>query len=101
MSAYLIYQYNILDRSRVDELGPLSIPILEKYGGEIAIGDYVLTLEGSPYSHIVAYKFESLEAAKRFYESVEHQELSKLRREVIEGTVILVPEFGHNHGRSE
>jgi len=63
VSAYLIFHYNILDRGRIDELGPLVDPVLAKYKGEIAIGDYVQELEGSPYSHMVAYKFTSKQSA--------------------------------------
>lgn len=29
-------------------------PLLEKYNGEVAIGDTIIPLEGSPYSHLVA-----------------------------------------------
>ena len=41
-----------------------------------------------------AYKFNSIEIAKNFYESVESRELSKLRNEITEGFTILVPEYG-------
>ena len=97
MSAYLIFQYNILDRSRINELGPLIDPLLKKYNGEITIGDYVQELEGAAYSHIVAYKFSSQQTALDFYNSPEHQEISKIRNAITNGTVIVVPEFGINH----
>ena len=97
MSGYIIYHYNILDRSRIDELGPLPAPLLEKYKGEISIGDYVITLEGSPYSHFVAYKFESQQVALDFFNSEEHKEISKIRNQITDGIVIMVPEFGFKH----
>ncbi len=94
MSCYIIYHYNIIDKERIELLGPLSLPIVKKYGGELVIANYADFLDGSsPYSHIVVYKFESKELAKSFYESEESRELSKLRNEVTEGFVVLAPQF--------
>ena len=39
MSGYIIYHYNILDEERIDQLGTLSLPILEKYSGKIVVGN--------------------------------------------------------------
>ena len=97
MSAYLIFHYNITDRSRIDELGPLTKPIVEKYKGKIVIADYIKKLEGTPYSHMVAYKFETQQTALDFYNSKEHQEISKTRNEITNGTALLVPELGNKH----
>ena len=95
MSGYIIYHYNILDKERINELGPLSLPILEKYGGELVVGSSVTRLEGSPYTHMVVYKFDSKEKAQAFYESEESRELSKLRNKVTEGFVVFVPEYSN------
>lgn len=94
MSGYIIYHYNITDIERIDQLGPLSLPIIEKYAGELVVASGVRVLEGSPYTNMVIYKFQSMEAAKAFYESEESKELSKLRNEITEGIVICVPEYG-------
>jgi len=96
MSAYVIYHYNIKDRDRIDELGPLADPIVKKYGGELAVGDYIISLEGSPYSHLVAYKFESQKVALDFYDE-EHKVNGETRNQVMDGTVIMVPAFGNKH----
>jgi len=95
MSGMLIFHYNILDRSRIDKLGPLVEPVLKKYKGEIVIGNYVMKLEGESYSHCVAYKFESQRAALEFFHSEEHQAVSKLRNEITDGIAFMVAEFGH------
>ncbi|SIT19090.1 Uncharacterized conserved protein, DUF1330 family [Thalassolituus maritimus] len=94
MSGYIIYHYNIIDEKRIDQLGPLSLPIVEKYSGKLVVGSGVRVLEGSPYTNMVIYKFKSIESAKVFYESKEAQELSKLRNEITEGIVVFVPEYG-------
>ena len=96
MSGYILYHYNIRDRTRINELGPLSLPIIEKYGGELIVASTVTRLEGSPYTHMVVYKFASKERAQNFYESEESRELSKLRNKVTEGFVIIVPEYGND-----
>lgn len=94
MSCYIIYHYNILNKDRIELLGPRSLPIVERFGGELVIASYTNFLEGSsPYSHMVAYKFKSKELAQRFYESEENRELSALRNEITEGFVIFVPEY--------
>jgi len=93
VSGYIIYHYNILDRERIELLGPLSLPIVEKYGGELVVGSSVTTLEGLPYTHMVVYKFKTKESARSFYESEQSQELSKLRNEITEGFVVFVPEY--------
>jgi len=92
MSGYIIYHYNILDEKRIDQLGPLSLPILEQFGGKLIVGSGVKVLEGSPFTNMVMYKFKDSETARAFYESEESQELSKLRNEITEGFVVFVPE---------
>lgn len=95
MSGYIIYNYNVIDKERINELGPLSLPIIKKYGGELLVASTVTSLEGSPYSHMVVYKFGSKERAQAFYDSEESRELSKLRNKVTEGSVVIVPELNH------
>jgi uncharacterized protein (DUF1330 family) len=96
MSGYIIYHYNIVDKERINELGPLSLPIVEKYNGELIVASTVARLEGSPYTHMVIYKFNSMEQAQAFYESEESRELSKLRNKVTEGFVVIVSEYGQD-----
>lgn len=94
MSCYIIYHYNILDKERIGQLGPLSLPIVEKFGGKLVVASDVTCLEGcSSYLHMVVYKFESKDVAQKFYESQESRELSKLRNEITEGFTILVPHY--------
>ena len=97
MSGFIVNHYNILDRSRINELGPLYSPLLKKYEGKVAVGDYVIPLEGVPYSHFVAYKFPSQAAALEFYNSTEHKEISIIRNQIIDGVVFMVPEIGFAH----
>ncbi len=93
MSAYLIFNYNIIDRARIDELGPLSLPVVESFGGELCIGSYVKVLENSEFSHMVAYKFPDMSSAESFYNSEENKKITALRNKLIKGSVVLVPGF--------
>lgn len=93
MSGFVIHHYNIIDRSRVDELGPLTRPIAEKYGAEVIVGSPVRALVGKTYSHMVIYQLESFEAALSFYHSPEMQGLEEMRSQIIEGFSAVVP--GH------
>ena len=93
MSGYIIYHYNILDQKRIDQLGPLSLPILEKFGGKLIVGSGVKALEGAPFTNMVIYQFKDQEAARAFYESEDSLELSKLRNEITEGCTMFVPGY--------
>lgn len=97
MSGYIIFHYKILDSVRIEEQGPRSLPVLREHGGELVIGSYVTPLEGSPFTHMVVYKFPTQEAAMGYYESGEIQELSKLRREITEGFAVYVPAYDRHY----
>ena len=99
MAGYILHYYNIIDRARVDELGPLSLPIVEKYGGEIMVASPVKVPKGkSIYSSMIIYKFESFEAALKCYHSPESVDLSKLRDQIIDGISMVLP--GHTETES-
>ncbi|MEP3277583.1 MAG: DUF1330 domain-containing protein [Stappiaceae bacterium] len=93
MAGYVLHHYNIIDRSRIDELGPKSLPIVEKYGGELIVASPVKTLIGSTsYSSMVVYEFASFEAALEFYNSPEMADLAEFRNQVIDGFATVLPD---------
>ena len=95
MAGYVVHHYNIIDRDRVDQLGPKSLKIAEKYGATVLVGSPVKTLTGtSDYSHMVIYKLDSFEAALRFYHSPEMAEFSEFRDQIINGFSAVLP--GHD-----
>lgn len=91
MAGYVIYHYNITDRSRIDELTRLSHPIDKKYGAEVIVGSPVKALEGHTMTHMVILKFASFEMAQTYYHCAENKQLSRLRNEITEGWVTVVP----------
>ncbi len=51
------------------------------------------TVEGQPQQVIVVIEFESMAAAKTFYESAAYQAIISLRTESTTGWVLISPEF--------
>ena len=95
MAGYVLHHYNIIDRSRVGELGPMSLPILEKYDAELVISSPIKPLKGTTaYSNMVVYKFESFTAALEFYHSSEMAEFAIIRDQIIDGFATVIP--GHS-----
>ena len=92
MSAYAIFNYNILDRNKIDELTERITPINEKYGAEVIVGSPVKTLEGEALSSMVIYKFKDFQSAQDWYHSIEHRELTLFRNEITEGWATIVPD---------
>ena len=46
MSAYIIFNYKILDRIKIEEVRGLLEPILKKYETEVIVASPVKTIEG-------------------------------------------------------
>lgn len=91
MSAYIIFNYKILDKSKIDELTERVIPIDKKYGAEVIVGSPVKTVEGKALPNMVIYKFNDFEAAKDWYYSEEHQNVSVFRNAITEGWATIIP----------
>lgn len=75
MAAYIIAQINVTDPEKYQEYAKLAGPASAKYGGRFLVrGGTKTTLEGDiPYQRLVVTEFPDVEAAKRFYHSVEYQ----------------------------
>ena len=91
MSSYVVFNYKILDRNKIDELTARVTPINEKYGAEVIVGSPVKTVEGQALPSMVIYKFPNFELAKNWYYSEEHQELSVFRQAITEGWATILP----------
>jgi uncharacterized protein (DUF1330 family) len=92
MSAYLIADLTIEDRGAFTAYVEVAGPLIEKFGGQvIARSDAATPLEGMPPNHVVIVKFDSADAAKRFYHSEEYREpLEKRLGGIATGRVFLV-----------
>ena len=93
MSAYIIFNYKILDRIKIEEIRDLITPILEKYETEVIVASPVKAIEGETFPSMVIHKFNSIEDAEHFYYSKEHQEIVAFRKSITEGWATIVPGY--------
>ncbi|MCW8932631.1 MAG: DUF1330 domain-containing protein [Gammaproteobacteria bacterium] len=91
MAAYVIFNYKILDRSKIDELTERVKPVDKKYGAEVIVGSPVKAVEGETLPNMVIYQFKSFQDATDWYYSEEHQDVSLFRQAITEGWVTIVP----------
>ena len=93
MSAYIIFNYKILDRIKIEEIRGLLEPILKKYETEVIVASTVKTIEGDTYPNMVIHKFNSIKDAEHFYYSKEHQVVVAFRKSITEGWATIVPGY--------
>jgi uncharacterized protein (DUF1330 family) len=91
MSAYVIFNYKITDRSKIYQLTEKVKPIDKKYGAEIIIGSPVKAIEGETLPNMVIYKFKNFQSAKDWYYSEEHKEITLFRNAITEGWATIIP----------
>ena len=92
MPAYLLVRANVTDMQQYREYMKLTPAIVEKYGGQFIIrgGDPVV-LEGPEISdRIVMLKFDSVDTARRMYNSDEYQAAIKVREGAAEASFIVM-----------
>lgn len=92
MPAYIIAQINITNPDKYAEYAKLAGPAGAKYGGRFLVrGGAKTTLEGDiPYQRIVINEFPDVEAAKRFYNSVEYQAAKAKRLGAADFNMVIV-----------
>ena len=92
MPAYLIVRANVTDMEQYQQYMKLTPAILEKFGGRFVIrGGDMVVLEGPDTTdRVVMIKFESIDAARRMYNSAEYQAAIKVREGAAEASFIVM-----------
>src|SRR5438105_12876241 len=92
MPAYVIANVDVHDPQAYEEYRRHVPETLERYGGRFLVrGGEIEQLEGSwEPNRLVVLEFESVEAAKRWYDSDEYQAIIGLRRRTSTGDLVLV-----------
>ncbi len=92
MPAYLIVRAKVTDMRQYQEYMKLTPAIVEKFGGQFIIrGGEKVVLEGPEISdRIVMLKFDSVDAARRMYNSDEYQAAIKVREGAAEASFIVM-----------
>ncbi len=82
MAGYIITNVEVFDNDAYGQYGALAVEAIKKYGGEfLTRGGAAEVLEGGWQAHrIVLLRFDSVEQAKKMYNSPEYQE-AKAKRE--------------------
>ena len=92
MAAYVISQARILDARQFRTYQRLALPSVRRHGGRFLIfGGEKQDVEGHwDTATVVMAEFESMEAARRWYESDEYRAARKAREGIAEFTMSFV-----------
>lgn len=94
MSVYFIFNNEILDAEKFQEYGALVMSTLSKYEAKVIVGTSTLRIiEGTPFPRIIVVEFESEEAALRWYNTPEYQEIDAIRFESTQGWAVIAEKF--------
>ena len=95
MQVYYMNSYDITDPDEYAKYGPLAIPLIVKYGGEVLAADTTgIGIEGNPRKMNAIIRFPSPEAALSCYNDPQYQEVRKIRiNSTSNCTMVLVKHF--------
>ncbi len=95
MPSYIVFNYEITDRSRIEELSRRSkiSNANSVYKPKLIAATCVDTVEGKALSHLVMYEFENIEAATGWYYEDSAKDVSDLRKEITNGWVSIIPGY--------
>lgn len=92
MAAYVIADIEVTDPEGYEEYKLLVAASIEQYGGEYLVrGGKVQALEGDWSPHrFVMLRFESVEAARRWYDSPENARAKAIRHRTARSSIVLI-----------
>ena len=92
MSAYFIVEVEITDPAAYEPYKPMAAASVARHGGRFKVrGGKAELIEGSnPPKRTVVIEFDSVEAAKRWYNSPDYQDALKIRLRASKSRAILV-----------
>lgn len=96
MKAYLVAHVQVRDAEGFEAYRAKVPAVIERFGGRYLIrGGAAHPLEGDwTVPRLVVVEFDSLEAARAFYESPDYQEILPLRLAASDGTAAIVEGVG-------
>jgi uncharacterized protein (DUF1330 family) len=95
MAAYVLVSYDIVDSKGFEPYVPAVLPILQKHGVQIVVGDFEgQALEGEAAGVNVVLRFASREAALEWYNDPEYAPVKQIRLDsTANNRMTLVDEF--------
>ncbi len=95
MAGYLIAQVNVKDAELYRKYQGAVLPTIQKYGGKVlAAAPEADVVEGTwPAGFTVVLQFESVEAARRWYESEDYAGPLAMRHQAASANLVFVQGF--------
>ena len=95
LAAYFVALYDIKDEKGYEPYVPGVIPLLQKHGAEVLVADYApRSIEGESRGVVVVLRFDSEEAAMKWYDDPAYEPVRKIRLDsTANGFVFLTKEF--------
>ena len=92
MSAYVVFQGDVVDVGLYERYKPLAAESVEQFGGSYLVrgGDWVAMEGAPPPTRNVIIQFPSLEAAQAWYSSVEYSTARPLRQKASTGSLFII-----------
>lgn len=92
MAGYVIAQIEVTDAEAFGKYRDLVAPTITKHGGRYVVrgGEQTTLEETPPKPRLVVIQFESVEAARSWYESEDYAPLVKMRQAASNGPVFIV-----------
>jgi len=92
MAAYVVVDVRRTDPEKASRYSALSGPSVERHGGRyLARGGHTIVLEGSwDPERLVVIEFETVEAAKAWYESEDYTAIKAIREGAGEWRMVIV-----------
>ena len=88
---YLIAHVKIHDKEKFAEFSQMAMPVISEYGGTVLVRNPTPEVrEGQDSGLVIVIKFESIENARKFYESDKYTEAKAVRELASESELILV-----------
>jgi|TARA_B110000046_G_C12672619_1_gene265165 uncharacterized protein (DUF1330 family) len=88
---YLVAHIQVHDKDGFEKFKAMSGPVISEYGGKVLVRNpNSETREGDPSGITIIIEFESMEDARKFYESDKYTEARIVRELAAETNLILV-----------
>ena len=88
---YLVAHIRVHDREGFEKFKEMSGPVISEYGGKVLVRNPSPDVrEGSDSGLAIVIEFESIEAARKFYESDKYTEARAVRELAADTELILV-----------
>ena len=94
MSAYLVLNSTVINRSAYKQYVYAVVPTLEAHNAEILVADYEAEpIEGNPGHVSVVIRFKDKDTLNAWYQSDDYQAILGLRLDNTEGSAVIASEF--------